>query len=319
MFELKEILHELDILQQTSNSRSLITVVKKLAQLKKSTQGIVTIDIDYKANPSLAFSAREIASFNYQHQDNVIDIVICINFFGLQSVNSPLPLNLHEMLIHDVSADSYELNDFYDFFNHRMIELLAGSYTQRDVLNSDASTANIWSNILGLATQLYRDDQYIFHRLMTRADLLFSARHSAINIAKIIEVFFDFEKVYVENFVPRTVILSDDNQTKLGGQNSGLNESFVMGSKVVDIQNKCTLHIELEDVTDYLPNGNKYDLLYKLTKFLLANHLIYDFALHLKNNIKMVLRQNPLCLGWTTMLANHQDTIPQTIRLGEQH
>lgn len=318
MPELVNILRELELLQDNYTSRSLITVVKKLSSFKKIYKAIIPINITYEANPSFAFSAREIDSLSYEQTEEAITVKIVINFFGMQSVSSPLPLNLHEALIQDVSSDSYELNDFYNFFNQRAIELLAKSYIQRDVLNLDASTVGIWSKLLGLASEIYRNDKFIFYRLMSRGDLLFGSNHSATNISKLVEVFFGFKYVYIEHFIPRNVELQDNNRTKLGSQNCSLQENFVMGDKIVDIQNKCRIHIELEDVTDYLPNGDKHNLLHKVIKFLLDNHLVYDLTFHLKKNIKMVLRKQPLWLGWTTMVANHNQDIKQTIRLREQ-
>ena len=207
----------------------------------------------------------------------------------------------------------FELDDFYNFFNNRAIELLTESFYKKSVLSKDSSINNMWSSISGLALQMYTQDKQIFYRLMRNADLLFGNSLSANNIAKLIEIFFGFDKVNIENFMPRRVQLKDKNLTKLGNINSEFGGGFILGNETIDIQNYCQINIYLSDEKDYLPNGAKFNLLNNVIRFLLPQHLLYTKALHLPKNIPFVLSADNSYLGWTTMVAS--DVQSQTIHL----
>lgn len=291
-------------------NKSLEVFVKRLLTIKADYK---QVRVSYKCEASMAFPSREIRSIEWQEVGETISVVVSINFFGLQSVNSPLPLNLHEQLVHDINSDNYELDDFYNFFNNRLIELLVESFYKKDVLAKDSALKDIWANIVGIALQLYADDKEVFYRLMNRADLLFSNKLSSNNIAKLVEVFFDFDMVKIENFVPRTVRLEDKNLTKLSEANSSIDGGFVLGNQIVDIQNNCRFDIYLTKPAEYLPNGSKNELLRKLISYLMPNHLLYTISLHLPENIPMVLSDESVYLGWTTMVT--YESQPQTIYL----
>jgi len=312
MSELDDLLiGQLQQLKDDYLNKSLEVVVKKLLLIKSKYSN--TLKISYKCNASLGFPSREIEAITWDARDEYVEILVSINFFGLQSVNSPLPLNLHEQIVQDNSSDNFELDDFYNFFNNRAIELLAESFYKKSVLSKDSSIVGLWSSICGLALQMYAQDKQIFYRLMRNADLLFGNSLSANNTAKLIEIFFEFDKVEIENFVPRKVKLKDRNITKLGRANSEFDGGFILGNMAIDIQNYCKIHIYLKDERDYLPNGAKFDLLNKVISFLLPQHLLYSKALHLPENIPFVLAADNIYLGWTTMLTS--DVQSQTIHL----
>jgi type VI secretion system protein ImpH len=268
----------------------------------------------------MAFAAREIDEFNYvfNKDDSVVDINVYINFFCLQSVNSPLALNFHESIVQDVSSDLHELNDFFNFFNNRAVELLSQTYTKKSVLNTSSTTQNIWSSLLGFASHVHKDDKDIYHRMMSHGDLVFGNMKSSVNIAKIIEIFFNFDKVTIEDFIPRIVRLSESNMTKLNDRNTSLSDNFIMGNKTIDSQNKCRIHIHLNDETEFLPNGKYNDLMNQIIQFLLPLHLLYDIKLYPKERIKTILGNTNLYLGWTIMLANENSNEQQVINLKGQ-
>lgn len=306
------LLDQLDQLKNKYLDKSLEVVVKKLLLIQAQSNN--SLKINYKCSASLAFPAREIQDITWQEEDGKIIVVVSINFFGLQSVNSPLPLNLHEQVVHDINSDSFELNDFYNFFNNRLIELLIDSLLKKNVLaRNNSIVKDIWPNILGLALQIYSDDKQVFYRLMKSSALLLGSRLSANNIAKLIEIFFDFDKVRIENFTPRTIRLQDKNLTKLSEKNSGFDGGFVLGGQTIDIQNSCRFDIYLQKADDFLPNGNKNAVLNKLIRFLLPKHVIYSISLHLPENIPMILSQDNVYLGWTTIATEKRR--PQTIYL----
>jgi type VI secretion system protein ImpH len=309
MSELDDLLTtQLQQLKDDYVSKSLEVVVKKLLLIKSKHKN--KLKISYKCNASLGFPSREIDDITWDTRDDYIEVLVSINFFGLQSVNSPLPLNLHEQIVQDNSSDNFELDDFYNFFNNRAIELLAESFYKKSVLSKDSSIVGLWSSISGLALQMYAKDKQIFYRLMRNADLLFGSNLSANNTAKLIEIFFEFDKVEIESFVPRRVTLKNRNITKLGKANSEFDSGFILGSEAIDIQNCCKIHAYLTDEKDYLPNGAKFDLLNDVISFLLPQHLLYTISLHLPKNIPFVLSADNIYLGWTTMVASeHQPQI----------
>ncbi|MEY8766136.1 MULTISPECIES: type VI secretion system baseplate subunit TssG [Francisella] len=305
------LLIELEQLKKIYIDKSLEVVVKKVLSINSKYEN--KIKIGYKCDASLAFAAREIDDISWKvSDDEFIELIIHINFFGLQSVNSPLPLNLHEQIVHDVNNDSNELNDFYNFFNNRLVELLAESF-YKNVLARNNIINDIWPNILGLALQVYSDDKQVFYRIMNSAPLLFGNRISSNNSAKLIENFFEFDRVYIESFVPRVIELKANNLTRLSKANSDFDGGFVLGNETVDIQNSCMIHIYLQDAKEYLPNGSKNALLNKLIKFLLPHHILYSISLHLPKNIPMTLSADNVYLGWTTMVTSQEQ--PQTIYL----
>ena len=188
---LDDTLYSIQRLIDNYANRPLEFIVKRLISIKSDSE--VFVDIKYLSTASMGFTHKEVDSIEYSQVDDSILVKLSINFFGLQTVNSPLSLNLHESIIQDISGDSYEIHDFYNFFNQRAYELLAQSFYKKSSLDKEHNViSDIFSGIFGLGLQMAEHDTSIYHRLMKKPDLLFTNKLSSTNIAELIRLFFDF-------------------------------------------------------------------------------------------------------------------------------
>jgi len=148
----------LDRLIDCSKTMPLYILYKHLTSIKKEFSW-AKIDINYRSNSSMAFASREIDSVKVESDDEGRSVYVVINFLGFQCVETPLPLNHHEQIVTDVNQDKLEMDQFYNFFNHRLIEMLIETRFKYDYIHQVEEGLNdkiskIWTSLAGIYNEV---------------------------------------------------------------------------------------------------------------------------------------------------------------------
>lgn len=315
--------HALYPIEVIAHEMPLVLLVKKLTQFIEQHQSMGQISLRYVTVPSMGFAAREIHGIKLNHlEDQEFEILIEVNFYGLQSTFSPLPTNIHEQIVKDTHLDINQTSEFLNFFNDLMIKKIVAIHSRCNYLLHadfayDSKLAKIWTSLAGVYVELDKNntEESIYHQLMQFLPLLMSKYKSKNNIEYIIEKLFRFKRVQIEDFVERNVILDNSVLSKLGNKNNVISQSLLIGKYKKDVNNACKIHIYLDDPYPFLPNGKIYKYLLELLTYLLPNYLIVKLNLHIPKSIPLELGSQCIFLGWTTQMGESEKSTGQIVKL----
>jgi type VI secretion system protein ImpH len=93
--------------------------------------------------------------------------------------------------------------------------------------------------------------------------------HSAALIETVLRYYFKHNRVFIEQWVERTVEIAESQRNRLGGANSVLGHDQVLGSRVADRSGKFRVHVQglgWGRFHGFLPTGADYPLLCSLVQ-----------------------------------------------------
>ncbi len=252
-------------------------LVCQLKALVRAYQNQVNISVHYVSAASMAFIAREISEVLLEEKDGYLQVTVVVNFMGLQSTDTPLPLVYQEQVVQDVHRDQFELHDFYNFFNQRALTLLESGlgkydYPTRCDEGFKDGLSKIWVGLSGLYPEIEKAEKpnKIQHKLLKSMPWIFGKNMSLANIAKVI-----------------------------------------MGRFKTDYENLCHVHIHLQDAFKFLPKTKGYEELREVLQWLLPTRLLYKISMYIDKAIPATLSEAPLYLGWTTKFNNKGASAPE--------
>jgi type VI secretion system protein ImpH len=242
-------------------------------------------------------------------------IAVITTFLGLFGSQSPLPAWMSEEIL-DRDVDDNPRRDFLDFFHHRLLSFLPRiweKYRYWSVYREGAldpfSTRTF--SFIGLIDNDLRQksDDLDWERLLAYIGLLAGRNRSGDVVRGVIAHSFHLPgKVRVEEFVRRTVIITEPQQNRLGRANSRLAGDCHLGGHIPDRNGKFRLWLgplDFERFFGFLPIEPHFDTLRRLIAFMLRDQLAYDLCLVLKRAEVPPFRLNDgkCLLGWSTWLG----------------
>jgi len=165
--------------------------------------------------------------------------------------------------------------------------------------------------LIGLkGRQLRTAAQLDCKRLLPYLGLLSLRAHSAAVIETVLRYYFKHDRVFIEQWVERSVVITPAQLNQLGVANSVLGTDQVLGDRVADCSGKFRVHVQgldWQQFHGFLPTGADYPLLCALVRLTARDPLDYDLRLVLdKESIRPlhVGEYNFCRLGWTSWLAH---------------
>ncbi len=259
--------------------------------------------IRFRTTNSLSFPAGEIAELETKRVATAEGATrwrydMTVTFLGLLGSVSPLPPYYLESLKVDEGSSDEEraLVDFLNLFNHRLVTLFYGiwrKYRYHLVYKTGARDrfSHRMFNLLGLDTndfsgaRPWHQAEIDWIRLLPFAGLLSQYCHSASTLEAIVSAYFGGIPVRIEECCLRRVEVCEEQRNRLGGANSRLGDSLILGTRVYDISGKFRAHIGPLDRDAFrrlLPEGEDHRTLCALLTVLPRRvHLDFDIALAL--------------------------------------
>lgn len=295
-------------LQLEASEYNFFQLVELLETLKQE-QGF---DVLYSASSSLGFAPADVAQLA-PIASSPGKYSLETSFLGLNGAQSPLPNYYLDELA--AEHDGGVKQRFFDFFNHRLVELFHQVwrkyryYVQFQPDASDQFSDQLFA-LVGLASPDMRGDTPInWCKMLAYSGMLAGKSRSPQVVAGIVAHCFDLSHVTVESWQLRHVPVPEEQRCLLGKQGVSLGIDTVIGNTVADRSGKFVLRIsELSDsrFRDFLPTGKEYHALCKLIEFVLREQLAYDLVLEFAPDQITPMQlggQGSAWLGWSAFVG----------------
>ena len=265
-------------------------------------------------DPFLAFPASNVARAE-MGPDGRLDL--SVRFLGLLGPHGALPLSMTEEAHFWQLADDDAFPRFLDIFNNRFIQLFYRAWADaRPITHHDRPSEDRFLAYVGAVVGLGTDGAPASGAVPTLAKAgfagLLSARvKSASRLRSFLAGLFDVEVDVVE-FVPTSLALAPEEQSRLGMAASALGVDLMVGSSVLTFDEKVRLRVTVASLSDYetfLPSGPNASRLADAIGFYLGDELDWDIELALPTPAAPPARLGVAGrLGWTAwMTPQHPD------------
>ena len=265
----------------------------------------------FRANPTLGFPSEEVASVRLpQRPGEKAEVVV--NLLGLHGPSSPLPPAFTERII--FAEDGGALRAFSDFFNHRLLSLLYRVWKHHRHHNRYLPGGA--DPISGAVTALFgmhgaKTDAAMPARtlLLPYAGILALYSHSAPIVAGVVRHYFGIPCT-IEEFVPREIIIPEEDRFKLGGANGELGVGTVAGESMRDVMGKFRIRLGPLDAAQFealLPDGDAFRILQELIRLSVREPYCWDHAYVLARGEAAPARLGESRLGWSGWLDPDPD------------
>jgi type VI secretion system protein ImpH len=337
--------YRFDFFQATRVLEKLSTERKAVGRTASPAAEIVR----YKAHVSLSFPPSSLYDL-VQPTNPALPPTMIVAFMGLHGPSGVLPRHYTELLIRiekeSKGPERNALREWFDLFNHRFISLFhrawekyrffipyeRGEYAKPE---PDTFTLALFS-LVGLGIPPLRGrlhvstiddvDGYPQPRRLAHIDDLallyyggyFAHRpRNAVSLEGLLRDYFQLP-VAIHQFQGQWLVLTPENQSRLGEGNNQLGVNVVAGERVWDVQNKFRIRLGPLDAaafTHFLPDRSPTS---ERKAFFLLTHLVrlyvgpeFDFEVQLVLKAEDVpeccltdgLGIGP-CLGWNTWLRS---------------
>jgi type VI secretion system protein ImpH len=293
----------------------LVEIVQRLypdATPVGSTRAPAREAVRFKANPSFAFPASEIAAITPSAEiPHGLDIRL--NLIGLYGPSSPLPTSYTERIIHSENANA--LGDFLDLFNHRFAGLLYLVWRhyqhhvryERHGVDAISQAVAALFGLLPLSGGPRADESRTM--LLPYAGLLAMNSRSASSIARVIAHFFDFPCA-IEEFVPRWITIPQDSRFALGSDSIELGVDAILGETIEDVTGHFRIWcgpLPFARYQEFLPDRAANLALQKLIDFVVRDPLSRDIGFSIEAGTTPDWALGDGELGWTTWADPSRD------------
>ncbi|TFY90532.1 type VI secretion system baseplate subunit TssG [Pseudomonas kairouanensis] len=306
------------VIREYSLFQAMLQVIERLRDAHPLLDERALYDLlEFQANPGLGFPGHDIDRVEFFIEHELLRARLRINVLGLCGAGSPLPAFYGEQALADGPGGN-PTRDFLDLFHHRLQRLMLPiwrKYRYRACFQAgagDAFSAQMFA-LMGLGSQHLRNTaQLDCKRLLPYLGLLSLRVHSAALIETVLRHYFNYTRLFIEQWVERTVVITHAQRNQLGKGNSRLGHDQVLGQRVADRSGKFRVHIQdlgWQRFHDFLPTGPDFPTLCSLVRLTTRDPLDYDLHLVLaKEEIRALHlgEYNPCRLGWTSWLAHER-------------
>jgi type VI secretion system protein ImpH len=306
------------VIREYSLFQAVLQVIKRLRDAHPTLDEDVLYDqLEFQANPGLGFPGHDIDRVEFFVEHGQLRARLRLNVLGLCGAGSPLPAFYGEQAFVDGDGGR-TTRDFLDLFHHRLQRLMLPiwrKYRYRVCFQDgarDAFSDQLFA-LIGLRGRQIRSATPLdCKRLLPYLGLLGLRAHSAALIETVLRYYFRHNRLFIEQWVERSVLITGPQRNRLGIANSLLGQDQVLGSRVADRSGKFRVHVKGLDwqrFHAFLPTGTDYPLLCSLVRLTARDPLEYDLRLVLaRDEIRPLhLGERNVCrLGWTSWLAHER-------------
>jgi type VI secretion system protein ImpH len=256
--------------------------------------------IRFRSFLSLSFPPAAIYELHPTGKSSPLPLEMIVTFMGLTGPNGVLPQHYTRLLLQRLRFKDFNLRDFLDVFNHRILSLFYRAWekyrffatyerTKLEAPNGepDLFTGSLYS-LVGLGTPGLRRRLSVHDEVVLFYGGLFARQpRTAISLERMLSEFLQ-ASVKVEQFQGQWLSLTGENQTQLGnlenplGLNTQLGSDAVAGERIWDVQSKLRLlvgPVHYWQFRDLLPGGKTLQALVELAKLYLGPDLEFDVQL----------------------------------------
>ncbi len=304
------------VIREYSLFQAVVQVLKRLRDVHPALDDDALYDrLEFQANPSLGFPGHDIERVEFFVERGQLRARLRLNVLGLCGAGSPLPAFYGEQAFAD-GLGGHVTRDFLDVFHHRLQRLMLPiwrKYRYRASFQKgavDAFSEQMFALIGLRGRQIRTAAQVDCKRLLPYLGLLGLRVHSAALIETVLRYYFKHNRLFIEQWVERTVVIAHLQRNRLGVTHSALGSDQVLGSRVADRSGKFRVHIQnldWERFHGFLPTGADYPQLCSLVRLTARAPLEYDLCLVLTREEIRPLRigEHNVCrLGWASWLAH---------------
>lgn len=273
--------------------------------------------LEFQANPGLGFPGHDIDRVEFFVEYGQLRARLRLNVLGLFGAGSPLPAFYGEQAYAE-SAGGNSTRDFLNVFHHRLQRLMLPiwqKYRYRARFGSgasDAFSAQMFA-LIGLRGQEIRRATHLdCKRLLPFLGLLSLRVHSAAMIETVLRHYFNHSRLFVEQWVERSVSVPGEQRNRLGAANHALGQDLVLGRRIADRSGKFNVHViglDWQRFHEFLPSGDGFLPLCSLVRLTARAPLEYDLRLVLAQGEIRALHigeRNVCRLGWTSWLDHER-------------
>ncbi|BDB19457.1 type VI secretion protein [Pseudomonas sp. CYM-20-01] len=304
------------VIREYSLFQAVLRVIQRLRDAHPLLDDDTLYDLlEFQANPGLGFPGHDIDRVVFFIEHGQLRARLRLNVLGLCGAGSPLPAFYGEQACTDELGGN-ATRDFLDVFHHRLQRLMLPiwrKYRYRACFQASAGDAfsEQMLALIGLrGPQVRSATQLNGKRLLPYLGLLSLRVHSAALIEAVLRYYFKHRRLFVEQWVLRSVVIAESQRNRLGAANSTLGHDQVLGSRVADRNGKFRVHLQglgWDRFHGFLPTGADYPLLCSLVRLTARDPLDYDVRLVMaKEEIRPLhIGEHNVCrLGWTSWLAH---------------
>ena len=284
----------------------VLLLEKRFQQIGSNARTIDPHDevIRFRAARSLSFGLADIAQIDLA-PDGPTRLDLRVNFLGLYGPSSPLPPHYTERIVQSDVAEN-PLEDFFDFFNHRLVMLshaIWRKYRHHERYQKGAGdpiSQRVFS-LIGLQPVAKPSPRQLRRAtILPQAGLLSLYSRSASIVAGLVTHYFKVP-CEIEEFVERNVTISDDDKLRLGEASGVLGDSFVLGDTVPDVTGRFRLKIgpvTRNELAAFLPVKPEHQTLIDLIALALREPLEWDLRISLIQDEARPWKLGEGRLGW---------------------
>ena len=269
--------------------------------------------VNFSVRPGFAFPPSEVAALS--EGDASTPARMEIAFMGLVGPSGVLPHWYNELARERNRQKDFAFTAFLDMFHHRLVSLFYLAWKRyRLTANFRPEAGDPLSHDLlsliglgtgGLAGRVgVREEDLVYY-----AGLLSRGVPSSAALEGVVE-YFSGTPARVEQFIPRQILITSDDQTQLGAANATLGVDALCGSWVWDCQSAFRVHLgpmDYDHFVRFLPTGGMSRNVFSVIRY--ASGVEYDC------DLRLVLRRTevppfilgsaecPPLLGWSTWVS----------------
>ena len=284
---------------------------KALGKTLEPQDEVVRISV----RPGLSFPPSDISKLQQNNQDGPARMEVA--FMGLVGPSGVLPQWYSELVLRRIWNKDFSLAAFLDLFHHRLISLfyLAWKKNRFDanyLPDARDRHSRYLLSLAGLGTPGLVDRIGLpAESLVFYSGLLSRSIPSAVQIEAVVE-YFAGTRVQVDQFIERTLPISEEDLTRLGALNVELGVNTVCGTFVRECQTKFRVSlgpVGYREFSRFLPTGDLLQPIFSLIKFMVGIEYEFEISLYLKR------QEVPTCvlgaggpeasrLGWSSWVKS---------------
>jgi len=280
--------------------------------------------VRFKVKPGFSFPASDITDLKKADEKGPFDL--SVTFMGLVGPSGVLPQWYNSLAEERLRQKDKTLTDFFDIFHHHLITLMylawkKGRLPENYTPGTDDPLSSYLLSLAGLGTKGLSDMLGLPKEALAFYTGMLSRQVPSAAAIEASVSYLAGTRVKVEQFLERSIALSEEDCTKIGALNSALGVNTICGSCVKDRQSAFRINLgpmTFKEYRRFLPEtGDLIRPIFFLVKYMVGMEFEFDIRIILaKEEIPgCELGREGVQLGWTTWLKSPVQTLAREASL----
>ncbi|MGC9323800.1 MAG: type VI secretion system baseplate subunit TssG [Desulfomonilia bacterium] len=281
--------------------------------------------VRFSVKPGFGFPPSELSHLSLTDEDHPLDMGV--TFLGLIGPSGILPQWYNSLALERNRQKDVALTSFFDLFHHRLITLFYLAWKKnRFPENYRPGARDRLSRYLlslsGLGTSGLTERIGLPEESLSFYTGLISRQAPSGAAIEATVAYLSGTRVAVEQFVERTIGISQEDRTYIGSRNSELGVTTVCGSCIRDCQTMFRIHLGPMHYTEFgrfLPTtGDLIRPIFSLVRYMVGTEYEFDLRIRLPHEEIPACElggERMLQLGWTTWLRSPSEELGEDVFL----